>query len=99
MVSQRIPASTWRERIAQWRCSGMPVREYAEQEGLPLERLTYWARRVERESQSSQLLPVHVQVPSTMSSVLELRSPSGWTMRIGAGTEPNWLAAVLSGLR
>jgi hypothetical protein len=99
MADQRIPASKWRERIAQWRSSGMPAQEYAAQQGFPLERLTYWARRVERESQGPKLLPVHVQVASTVAAVLELRSPSGWTMRVGAGAEPGWLAAVLSGLR
>lgn len=99
MASQRIPASTWRERVAQWRSSGMPAREYAEQHGFPLERLTYWARRVERESMLPQLLPVQVHVPSAAAATIEVRSPSGWTMRVGTGTEPGWLAAVLSGLR
>lgn len=99
MAYQRIPASKWRERIAQWHASGMPAREYAEQQGFPLERLTYWARRVERESMLPQLLPVQVQVSSAAPATIELRSPSGWTMRVGAGTEPNWLATVLSGLR
>ncbi len=31
--------------------SCVPARKYAEQQGFPLERLTYWARRVLRESQ------------------------------------------------
>jgi hypothetical protein len=30
---------------------------------------------------------------------LELRSPSGWTMHIGVGADPAWLAALLLGLR
>jgi hypothetical protein len=99
MAGQRIPASTWRERVAQWRSSGMPAQEYAQQEGFSVERLTFWARRVERESQGSQLLPVQVHMPLAMSAMIELRNPSGWTMRVGADTEPAWLAAVLSGLR
>jgi hypothetical protein len=99
MAGQRIPASKWRERVAQWRSSGMAAQEYAQQQGYSLERLTFWARRVERESQGPQLLPVQVHVPLAMSAVIELRNLSGWTMRIGADTDPAWLAAVLSGLR
>lgn len=99
MAGRRIPASKWRERIAQWRSSGMSAREYAEQQGFSLERLTYWARRAEREAQGHRLLPVQVQAAASVPGLLELRSPSGWTVRIGAGTEPGLLAAVLSGLR
>jgi hypothetical protein len=99
MASQRIPASKWRERIAQWRSSGVPAREYAQQQGYPLERLTFWARRIERESHGPRLLPVQVHMASTMSVGIELRSQSGWTMCVGTDTDPTWLAAVLSGLR
>lgn len=99
MAGQRIPASKWRERIAQWRSSGMSAQEYAEQQGFSLERLTYWARRAEREAQGQRLLPVQVQAALPVPALLELRSPTGWTMRFGAGTEPSWLAAVLSGLQ
>ena len=99
MASQRVPASTWRERIAQWRSSGMPAQEYAQQQGYPLERLTFWTRRIERETHGPQLLPVQVRMAPAMSVGIELRSQSGWSMRVGADIDPSWLAAVLSGLR
>jgi hypothetical protein len=76
----------------------VPIQAYAEQCGLPADRLGYWARRLQREAQAAQLLPVRVQPPA-MAGDVELRSPSGWTMRVGAGCEPAWLAALLSGLR
>jgi hypothetical protein len=77
----------------------MSVREYAGQQGMSSDRLAYWVRRVEREAQEPRLLPVRMREPAVVPGPLELRSPSGWTMRLGAGTEPAWLAALLSGLR
>jgi len=45
------------------------------------------------------LLPVRAQQPTTSAAPLELRSPSGWLMRIEAGVDPAWLAAVLQALQ
>lgn len=98
MAGQRIPAAMWHERVAQWRSSGLPAPEYAKQHGLRLERFTYWARRSAREA-TSKLLPIRVRERATPVDALELRSPSGWTMRINSAVDPAWLAAVLSGLR
>jgi hypothetical protein len=98
IANQRISASAWRDRVAQWRSSGLSAQAYAEQYSVPAERLNYWARRLAREARAAQLLPVRVQQVATAADVV-LRSPSGWTMRIGAGAEPAWLAALLSGLR
>jgi hypothetical protein len=98
MSNQRISAATWRERVEQWRGSGLPVQAYADQCGFPAERLKYWARRLQREAQAPQLMPVRIHAPVT-SMGLELRSPSGWTMHIGVGADPAWLAVLLLGLR
>jgi hypothetical protein len=98
MSNQRISAAAWRERVEQWHGSSLPVQAYADQCGLPAERLKYWARRLEREAQAPQLVPVRLQGPVT-STGLELRSPSCWTMHIAAGADPAWLASLLQGLR
>jgi hypothetical protein len=99
MANQRIPAAAWRERVTQWRASGASVQAYADQHGLLAVRLNYWVKRVEREAQSAQLVPVRIQQPAVAATGLELHSPSGWTMRIDPRVEPAWLAALLSGLR
>jgi putative exporter of polyketide antibiotics len=44
------------------------------------------------------LLPVRISAPGT-ASTLELRSPSGWSMRIDAGVDAAWLARLLRELR
>ena len=98
MTRQRIPASTWHERIAHWRSSGMTAQAYAHEHDIGLERLKYWARRVERASSAGPLLPVRVSAP-VAPAPLELRSPSGWSMRMDSGIDAAWLATLLLGLR
>lgn len=98
MANQRTSATTWRERVAQWRDSGQPGEVYAKQRGWPDDRLKYWARRVERESQGVEMVPVRIQPPVNAADV-QLRGPSGWTLTLGRGCDPTWLAALLAGLR
>ena len=98
MTRHRILALTWHERVAQWRSSGLTAEAYAREHDIGLERLMYWARRIKRAADGVQLLPVRVTVPAA-ASPLELRSPSGWSMRMGAGVDPVWLARLLHALR
>ena len=98
MTRQRIPASTWHERVAHWRSTGLSAEGYAGKHDIDLERLKYWARRVERTSNGAQLLPVRISAP-VASAPLELRSPSGWSMRMDAGVDAAWLARLLQELR
>jgi len=99
MANQRTSAAAWRERVAQWQASDMSVQAYADQHNLPVARLNYWVRYVERTVQSAQLVPVRIQQPAVAATGLELHSLSGWSMRIDPRVEPAWLAALLSGLR
>jgi len=98
MTRQRIPASTWHERVAHWRGSGLPADVYAREHDIGLERLKYWARRVERNVARPSMLPVRVGAVAG-SNPLELRSPSGWSLRVDSGVDAAWLAKLLQGLR
>lgn len=98
MANQRLSASIWREHVAQWRGSGLPIDAYAEQSHLAPARLSYWARRMEREALSSPLIPVRVHSPGGAAD-LQLRSPSGWSLCLAGPVEPAWLAALLTQLR
>jgi len=97
MASPRISSSAWRERVTQWRASGTALQAYADEHGFSAARLTYWVKQVEREGQSTRLVPVRIPQPVAALG-LELRSPTGWTVRIDPRVEPVWLAALLSGL-
>jgi hypothetical protein len=98
MTRHRIPASTWHERVAHWRSTGLSAEAYAREHDIGVDRLKYWARRVERVASSVQLLPVRISAPGT-TAALELRSPSGWSMRMGAGVDAAWLTRLLQELR
>ena len=41
----------WTEQVRGWRISGLTQKEYCEREGIPLERLGSWKRRLDRETQ------------------------------------------------
>jgi len=98
MTRLQIPASTWHERVAHWRGTGLSAEAYCRDHDIGVERLKYWARRVERAAGSPQLLPMRIGVPSC-APALELRSPSGWSMRMDTGVDAAWLARLLQELR
>ena len=58
----------WSERVRQWSNSGLTQKEYCEREGLSVERLGTWKRRLDREAKARGEI---VAVPSDIvSSVL-----------------------------
>jgi hypothetical protein len=68
----------WRGQVAQWRDSGLTQKEYCNKEGISLERLGTWKRRLDREGQEQT--GALVAVPSkTVSSAL---STSGTMLRL-----------------
>jgi hypothetical protein len=98
MTRHRVPASTWHERVAHWCSTGLSAEAYAREHDIGVERLKYWARRVERAAGIPQMLPVRISTPKT-AATLELRSPSGWSMRMDDGVDAAWLARLLQELR
>lgn len=98
MTRQRISASTWHEHVAHWRSSGLPVQAYAHEHNIGVERLKYWVRRIERMASGTQLLPVRIGSPGS-STPLELRSASGWSLRMDGRVDAAWLARLLQELR
>jgi len=98
MTRQRIPASIWQEHVAQWRSNGQRADVYASAHGIGVERLKYWSRRAKHASNLPSMMPVRVGavIPT---GPLELRSPSGWTMRMDVSVDTAWLAKLLRELR
>jgi len=62
----------WSGHVQQWRSSGLTQKEYCNKEGISLERLGTWKRRLDREERSGAL----VAVPSRIvSSALHAAGP------------------------
>ena len=98
MSGQRVPAAVWRERVEQLQASGLSIAAFAEQFNYSVERLRYWSQRQHREGRAASFVPVRVQ-SAALGVAIEIRGSSGWSMRLEAGTDPAWLASLLSGLR
>jgi len=50
----RDTKSTWRQRVASWRASGLTADEYAAQHGLVAATLRWWASRLKREERTQE---------------------------------------------
>lgn len=90
----------WRERLAQWRVSGLSQRAYAIAQGWPERQIGYWSRRLARVDAAAPaaLLPVRVQpVPVAPSSIC-LRGDTGWTLTLPGDVPASWLAELMRAL-
>jgi transposase-like protein len=95
---QRDPARErcWRRVLADFRASGLGVREYCSRHGLAESAFHYWRRELERraaEVAASAFVPVTV-VPA---SSLEVRCPSGHVV-IVPNTERDTLRHLFAAL-
>jgi hypothetical protein len=65
----------WNGHVQQWRNSGLTQKEYCNKEGISLERLGTWKRRLDREGQKQS--GALVAVPSRIvASALHAASPT-----------------------
>lgn len=88
----------WKERVAQWRSSGLSQRAFAEQHGYAQKQLNYWARRLGERVLQPALLPVKIAAPVVEAAGVNLRSPGGWIVTLPPSLPPSWVAALLRDL-
>jgi hypothetical protein len=99
-----------RRELAQWQGSGLTLREYGQQQGIPLSTLTWW-RRVFRQAGEEHVngvaeehpvvfteVPKPAKVPGT-ATVVEIVLHSGHPVRVPAGVDGDTLQRVLQALR
>lgn len=87
----------WKERIGQWRESGLSQRAFALREGYPVRQVGYWVRRLTGDQAAAVMVPVAIkQAPA--APALMLRGPQGWTIEVPAATPASWLADLLRNL-
>lgn len=98
MARHRIAASTWHERVAHWRSTGLLAVACCCDHEIGVEHLKCWVRRADRAVSSPQLLLMRISAPST-AAALELRGPPVWSMHMDACVDTAWLARLLRELR
>ncbi len=105
-----VRAREMRRVLAGWERSGLTLREFGQQRGIPLSTLTWW-RQVFRRAGEAEVnggpaenavvfteVPQPANVPRT-ASVLEIVLQSGHLVRVPAGADTDTLQRVLQALQ
>jgi hypothetical protein len=92
-------AREMRRVLAQWQRSGLRLREFGEQRGIPLSTLRWW-RRVFRAAGAAAPVVAFTEVPAPVNvlrppAVLEVVLASGHLIRVPAGADRATLQQVL----
>jgi hypothetical protein len=98
--------------LAQWQRSGLTLREFGQQRGIPLSTLTWWRQVFRRAGVPVNVAPksvtseavVFTEVPRpatvpTTAAVLEIVLRSGHVLRVPAGADTDTLQRVLQVLQ
>lgn len=94
----------WRERVEQWRGSGLSQSAFSRKQGLSMSQLNYWVNRFKEGEMPTPLVAIRVtpdvasSPPEALIPALTLRSPSGWSLSIPPSSAGGWLADLLQGL-
>jgi hypothetical protein len=103
-------ARQMRRELARWQRSGLKLREYGQQHGIPLSTLTWW-RRVFRDAGDERGNCAAAETPVVFTEVrspanlprtpafVEIVLPSGHIVRVPAGADTATLRRVLQALR
>lgn len=88
----------WRERVEQWRASGLSQRGFALAHGYPVRQVGYWVRRLAASMPVPALLPVEVKPALAAPSMISLSDERGWTVRLPGDVSVAWLVELLRAL-
>jgi hypothetical protein len=89
----------WRERIAAQQRSGMSVRQFCSQQGLPEHAFYTWRKRLRSEGPLRFALVEPGAVARATGSTVELVLPTGERLCVAAGADAATIRAVLEALR
>ena len=106
-------ARQMRRMLARWQRSGLTLREFGQQRGIPLSTLTWWRQVFRRAGEPVKRVPesapaakrvVFTEVPRpatvpTTPPVLEIVLRSGHVLRVPAGADTDTLQRVLQALQ
>jgi hypothetical protein len=108
--TRSVRAREMRRVLARWRRSGLTLREFGQQRGIPLSTLTWWRgvfRRADEEEvngSAAENAVVFTEVPkpanfSRTPVVLEVVLHNGHLVRVPAGADSDTLRRVLQALQ
>lgn len=93
----------WQKVIQQWQKSGLSVRTFCRQEGIPVtsfyhgrRRLTASASTTHRQNPQNKFVEVNLRSPSTDSASLEIIWSQPAVVKVHPGCEPKLLREALS---
>ena len=93
----------WRMAIETWQASGLSVRQFCKQEGLPEPAFYSWRKKLiggNTELPNQDTSPfIEVAIPHSNSAPVELLLLSGNTLRIPAGVDSATLTTILLAVR
>ena len=81
----------WRERIGDWKESGLTQAEYARRHRITISTFGYWKRRFEPQPPSNAF----VSVSAASLSPVRLHHPNGLVVECAAGTDIHWLRQLM----
>jgi hypothetical protein len=106
-MDDKAKLAYWSEHYRAWQASSLTRRAYCEREKLSLKSYERWTRRARATASTAAptstpnrpltLVPVSV-TSQPRSDMFMLRSPGGWEMRLPAGIDATWLAALMTSL-
>ena len=89
---------TWMVRLQEQATSGLGIRPWCVREGLTEASFHYWRNRLASPSTATRLIALPM-VAGRQESMLELRTPRGYVIRISHHEQVRWLGGVLEALR
>jgi hypothetical protein len=103
VMKTSVRRELWKERVQQWRNSGLSQRAFALQHGWPIRQAGYWIRQLRDDvapPAAMELIPVSIKRAnvSVAEPAILLRGASGWSVEIPANQGAAWLADLLQRL-
>lgn len=96
-MAEKERSALWLAKVEQWQASGLTQAAFARQHGLPKRQLNYWINRLTPSNSEPVLVPIRIK-RDEVARDLQLMSPSGWTLTLGADVPALWLVELLRGL-
>lgn len=98
MEKARERSAVWRERLRTQQASGLTIATWCKQEGVSAWSFYAWRKRLAEPVPGAPLIAVPLS-GMTPGPMLEMRTPSGYVLRLSSAEQVGWLPAILAAVR